>query len=339
MIVDFSWPFLLYSMYTDMIYRIHTLVVFRNSEKNPAHSDKKKSPKAFFFSRVVTLVAWIFTRPLALENAACPIGMELGFGMTRLRETWEMTGVEVFWTPTPLWFYFESEGWMNATWVFWKLSWAFLFGKFEVQQHPVGLSACSSQSSTNTVGLVHPWAGVVKWPTSVVKKHPNHRFSLSEIMFFFCIFSRNSQVHYLTTLQFERCLFQISAGWNVYRSDRILLVPELGFVGYISVKCWDSFFTVEQFFFGAWDDGSCDRHFPWSWVIGTAFFHLETCGFVVLQDISCFNGICSIPDLGLESEEVVISAESGQLDESFPVVAALKMKDWTAITQGKMRCT
>ena len=29
------------------------------------------------------------------------------------------------------------------------------------------------------------------------------------------------------------------------------------------------------------------------------------------QDISCFNGICSIPDLGLESEEVVISAESG----------------------------
>ena len=74
-------------------------------------------------------------------------------------------------------------------------------------------------------------------------------------------------------------------------------------------------------------------------MIGTAFFHLETCGFVVLQDISCFNGICSIPDLGLESEEVVISAESGQLDESFPVVAALKMKDWTAITQGKMRCT
>ena len=51
-------------------------------------------------------------------------------------------------------------------------------------------------------------------------------------------------------------------------------------------------------------------------MIGAAFSTWKPVDFFVLQDISCFNGICSIPDLGLESEEVVISAESGQLDES-----------------------
>ena len=40
-LVDFSWPFLLYSMYADMIYRIHTLVLLEIPKKNPAHSDKK----------------------------------------------------------------------------------------------------------------------------------------------------------------------------------------------------------------------------------------------------------------------------------------------------------
>ena len=34
------------------------------------------------------------------------------------------------------------------------------------------------------------------------------------------------------------------------------------------------------------------------------------------QEITCYSAICSIPDLGLESEEVIISASKGSLDES-----------------------
>ena len=194
----------------------------------------------------------------------------------------------------------------------------FLFGKFEVQQHPVGLSACSSQSSTNTVGLVHPWAGVVKWPTSVVKKHPNHRFSLSEIMFFFffCTFFE----------EFSSALFNNTSIWALFVSD----ISRVNFISiwwdFMSSRTWVRWLHLGELlglvfhhwtiFFGAWHDGSCDGHFPWSWVIGAAFSTWKPVDFFVLQDISCFNGICSIPDLGLESEEVVISAESGQLDES-----------------------
>ena len=110
----------------------------------------------------------------------------------------------------------------------------FLFGvKSEVQQHPVGLSACSSQSSTNTVGLVHPWAGVVKWPTSVVKKHPNHRFSLLEIRcccFFFFFFLGGG------------VLFRNS---QVQRSDKHPVTTAT--LNLFSVKCWDSFFHWKLF--------------------------------------------------------------------------------------------
>lgn len=111
-------------------------------------------------------------------------------------------------------------------------------------------SLCLQQSKLNE----HSWAGppmsrsgqVANFCCEETSKSPV--FFVGDHVFFSALFSRNSQVHYLTTRQFERCLFQISAGWILYRSDRILWVPELGFVGYISVNCWDSFFTIEQFF-------------------------------------------------------------------------------------------
>lgn len=154
-----------------------------------------------------------------------------------------MTGVEVFCTPTPLWFYFESEGWMNATWVF-SFSESLRFSSTPLVSLPAAVKAQRTQLGWSTHEQEWSSGQLLLWRNIQITGFLCRR----SCFFFSALFSRNSQVHYLTTRQFERCLFQISAGWILYRSDRILWVPELGFVGYISVNCWDSFFTIEQFF-------------------------------------------------------------------------------------------
>lgn len=134
-------------------------------------------------------------------------------------------------------------------------------------------SLCLQQSKLNE----HSWAGppmsrsgqVANFCCEETSKSPV--FFVGDHVFFFCTFFE----------EFSSALFNNTSIWALFVSD----ISRVNFISiwqdFMSSRTWVRWLHLGELlglvfhhwtiFFGAWDDGSCDGHFPWSWVIGAAF--------------------------------------------------------------------